>query len=461
MKFTPRPYQKHIIDHIISHPRCAVYAGMGMGKTSATLAALDFLSMVEEFRVLVLAPLRVASYTWPAEAAKWETGLTIAACTGTETQRKAALASKADIITCNYENIPWLVTQYRGRRWPFTVIVADESTRLKSFRPHGKTVRARALAEVAWDKVTRFIELTGTPSPNGLLDLWGQMWFLDKGERLGRSYTMFLQFYFRELRFGTSPWARKYILLPKADRKIRAKTEDLCISVRPEDYFSLEAPQEIIESVPLPARVQDMYDQIRHDMLVELDDGKSITAANAATLSGKLLQMCAGAVYVDDGGTGSKHSYIEYHDEKIQKLQSIISESGGESVLVIYQWRSDAERILKAIPEARLLGKDTRLIDEWNAGNVPVMLVHPASAGHGLNLQDGGRIMVVFSPWWDLEQYQQVIERIGPVRQFQSGHPRTVFIYHILAEGTIDEVVYRRRKDKKEIQDCLLEGLKK
>ena len=204
-----------------------------------------------------------------------------------------------------------------------------------------------------------------------------------------------------------------------------------------------------------------MYDQIRHDMLVELDDGKSITAANAATLSGKLLQLCAGAVYVDDGGTGSKHSYIEYHDEKIQKLQSIISESGGESVLVIYQWRSDAERIMKAIPEARLLGKDTRLIDEWNAGNVPVMLVHPASAGHGLNLQDGGRIMVVFSPWWDLEQYQQVIERIGPVRQFQSGHPRTVFIYHILAEGTIDEVVYRRRKDKKEIQDCLLEGLKK
>lgn len=461
MKFTPRPYQKHIIDHIISHPRCAVYAGMGMGKTSATLAALDFLSMIEEFRVLVLAPLRVASYTWPAEAAKWETGLTIASCTGTVTQRKEALASKADIITCNYENIPWLVTQYRGRRWPFTVIVADESTRLKSFRPHGKTVRARALAEVAWDKVTRFIELTGTPSPNGLLDLWGQMWFLDKGERLGKSYSLYTGTYFREIRVGSSPWARKYTPLRNADKAILKKTSDICLSVRPEDYFSLEAPVEVTVPVRLPTKACEMYDALRRDMLVKLEEeGDTITAANAATLSGKLLQLCAGAVYTDSTPYGSV-SYIEYHDEKIQALQSIIAESNGEPVLVIYQWRSDAERILKVIPEAKLLGKDTRLIDEWNAGKLPVMLVHPASAGHGLNLQDGGRIMVVFSPWWDLEQYQQVIERIGPVRQFQSGHPRTVFIYHILAEGTIDEVVYRRRKDKKEIQDCLLEGLKK
>lgn len=461
MEYTPRIYQKHIIDHIISHPRCAVYAGMGMGKTSATLFALDFLSMIEECRVLVLAPLRVASYTWPSEVAKWDLDLTIASCTGTVAQRKAALASKADIITCNYENIPWLVTQYRGRRWPFTVIVADESTRLKSFRPHGKTVRARALAEVAWDKVTRFIELTGTPSPNGLLDLWGQLWFLDKGERLGKSYSLYTGTYFREIRVGSSPWARKYTPLRNADKAILKKTSDICLSVRPEDYFSLEAPVEVTVPVRLPAKACEMYDALRRDMLVKLEDeGGTITAANAATLSGKLLQLCAGAVYKDSTPDGSV-SYIEYHDEKIQALQSVIAESNGEPVLVIYQWRSDAERICRAIPEARVLGRNTALIDEWNAGRVPVLLIHPASAGHGLNLQDGGRIMVVFSPWWDLEQYQQVIERIGPVRQYQSGHPRTVFIYHIIVEGTIDEAVMQRRKTKQEVQDCLLEGLKR
>ena len=460
MEFSPRPYQKHIIDHIISHPRCAIYAGMGMGKTSATLAALDMLSVLEDVRVLVLAPLRVASYTWPSEVAKWEMHLTVASCTGTATQRTSALASGADIITCNYENIPWLVSQFKGREWPFNVIVADESTKLKSFRSHGRTVRARALASVAWGTVTRFIELTGTPSPNGLIDLWGQLWFIDRGERLGRSFSLFIGSFFREIRIGSSPWARKYQPLKGADEAIRRKTEDVCMSVRPEDYFSLEAPVEITVPVRLPQKCLDMYNTLCSDMLIETDGGESITAANAATLSGKLLQLCAGAVYTDRAPDG-RVSYIEYHDEKIQALQSVIEEANGEPVLVIYQWRSDAERILKAIPEAKVLGKDTRLIDAWNAGRVPVMLVHPASAGHGLNLQDGGRIMAVFSPWWDLEQYQQVIERIGPVRQYQSGHPRTVFIYHIVAEGTIDEIVMRRRESKKDVQDCLLESLKR
>lgn len=456
MQYTPREYQKHIIDHILSHSRCAVYAGMGMGKTSATLYALDTLSLLAPIRALVIAPLRVASLTWPAEVRKWGLSLSVAVCCGSPEARRRAVNAHADITTINYENLPWLVN-YLGASWPFSIIVADESTRLKSFRTGGKSVRARALSSVAWRYVTRFIELTGTPAPNGLLDLWGPMWFLDKGERLGKSFRLFTEVYFRQRRCGSSPYAVRYEPLKGAAEAIRRKTQDICVAVRPEDYFSLEAPVEVRVPVHLPESAEELYDTLCTRMLADTGDGESITAANAATLSGKLLQICAGAVYTDEGDG----SFVEYHDEKIQALQSIISEANGEPVLVVYQWRSDAIRICRVIKEAVCLGKDLRVLDAWNAGKVPVLLVHPASAGHGLNLQDGGRILVIFSPWWDLEQYQQVIERIGPVRQYQSGHPRTVFIYHIVAEDTIDEDVIDRRQSKRKVQDYLLARLKK
>lgn len=456
-EFTPRPYQKLIIERIISQPRCAIFAGMGMGKTSSTLFAIEYLQTVEGMGpALVLAPLRVAASTWPQEAAKWTNlSLGVLPIVGDAKARQKAISTHSRVYSINYENIPWLIGALGGK-WPFEMIVADESTRLKSFRLGGKTVRARALAQVAF-RSKRFVELTGTPAPNGLLDLWGQTWFIDRGERLGRSMGMYTAHYFRPRKVGRSPFAVQWEPMEWAQEAIQEKLADIAISLDAADYFPIDKPICTQIPVELPPDARAKYDRFQKDLYVEIE-GAEIEAVNAAALSCKCLQAASGVFY--HGEEPCARPWVELHTAKIEALKSIIEEANGAPVLVAYHWKADAARITQAIPGAKLLDKNPDTIKRWNAGKIPVLLAHPASAGHGLNLQDGGNILVFFSLWWNLEYYQQIIERIGPTRQLQAGHPRPVFIYHIIAKDTLDETVLARMETKREVQDLLLERMK-
>ena len=448
--FVPRPYQRRIVDHVLEHPRCAVWAGMGLGKTSATLAALDTLRLLDDAPALVVAPLRVAQSTWPDEAAKWAefAHLEVVPVVGTAAQRAAALSRPAAIYTTNYEQLPWLVEHF-GERWPFRTVVADESTRLKSFRTRQGGARARALGAIAHEHVERFIELTGTPSPNGLQDLWGQLWFLDRGERLGRSFAAFAQRWFRQAYngFGLEPLAH-------AQAEIETRLRDLCLSLDARDWFDLREPIVNVLRVDLPTRARALYEQMEREMFLELA-GAEVEAFDAASRTIKCLQLANGAIYTDDAG-----AWAEVHDAKLAALESIVGEAAGAPVLVAYHFKSDLARLLRAFPRGRHLDQDPQTIRDWNAGRIPVLFAHPASAGHGLNLQDGGNILAVLGHWWDLEQYQQIVERIGPTRQAQAGHDRPVYIHQIVAADTIDELVVERRLTKRRVQDLLLAAVK-
>jgi SNF2 family DNA or RNA helicase len=455
--FTPREYQATIIEHIVDNPRCSVWAGMGMGKTVSTLTALDILEIVEPGPALVLAPLRVAATTWPDEVAKWDhlSNVKISAVVGDAAARRKALQTDATIFTINYENIPWLVEHF-GADWPFKKIVADESTRLKGFRLKQGGKRARELARVAHCKANRFINLTGTPSPNGLQDLWGQTWFLDKGARLGSSFTAFTNRWFQSIQVGSDRNATQVTPLPFAQTQIEDKVRDLCIALNAKDYFDIAEPIVNVIRVQLPPKARQLYKDMEKEMFLELECGAQIEAFNAASKTIKCLQLANGAIYTDD--TRTKHT--EVHNEKIKALESIVEEAAGMPVLVAYHFKHDLTRLRAAFPQGRELGADPNVIRDWNAGKVPILFAHPASAGHGLNLQDGGNILAFFGHWWDLEQFQQIIERIGPTRQAQAGYDRPVFIHYIVTAGTVDEVVMARRETKREVQDLLLEAMK-
>lgn len=455
--FAPRIYQKHIIDFILDNKRCGIWAGMGMGKTVSTLTALDALELVEPGPSLALAPLRVASGTWPEESDKWNhlSDLEISPVVGSAKERLAALKRDCNVFTINYENIPWLVEHY-GSKWPFTKVVSDESTRLKSFRTRQGGKRAHALARVAHTKVKRFIELTGTPSPNGLSDLWGQAWFLDGGARLGTSFEAFKKRWFQTILTGSDRFSAKLEPLPYAHQQITAALKDICISLDPKDYFDLHEPIQHVVEVELPAKAKDLYKKMEKEMYIELASG-AIEAFDAGSKTMKCLQLANGAIYTDDKRT----EWTETHDVKLQALESIVEEAAGMPVLVAYHFKSDLARLKKAFPKGRELDKNPQTIKDWNAGKIPVLFAHPASAAHGLNMQDGGNIIVFFAHWWDLEQFQQIIERIGPVRQLQAGHDRPVFIYYIVARGTIDTVVMERRETKKTVQELLIKEMKR
>lgn len=458
--FSPRKYQSKIIEHVLEHPRCMVWAGMGMGKTASALFALDVLKRCgheEAFPALVLAPLRVAASTWPDEVKKWRDDLTItlSAVIGTPKARASALKAKADVYATNYENLPWLRAQF-AEKWPFKTVIADEATKLKSFRLGSGGVRARALGRVAFHGVERFIGLTGTPAPNGLEDLWGQFWFVDQGERLGRTFSKFHNRWFYPIQVAADPHAVKWTAKRGAQGEIEKAVADVTISVDPADYFDIDKP--IFNRIPvkLPAKARRVYEELNREMCADLGADTSITAANAAALSVKCLQCAAGAVYTDDEGR-----FEVLHDEKLKALEDVVEEASGEPVLVAYYFKSDLVRLKAAFPKGRELGTDPKVLREWNAGKISLLFVHPASAGHGLNLQDGGRILVFFSVWWNLEQFQQVIERIGPVRQAQSGHPRPVFVHFIEAEDTLDGLVLKRLFGKASVQALLLEHAKR
>lgn len=441
------------MEWILDNPRDGVWAGMGMGKTVSTLTALDILELTEPGPALVLAPLRVASSTWPDEARKWDHLRNVELCpiVGNPQERRAALKKDASIYTMNYENLPWLIEQLDGR-WPFRKVVADESTKLKSFRLRQGGKRAQALGRIAHTKIDRFIELTGTPSPNGLQDLWGQAWFLDAGERLGRSFNSFKQRWFQAVPGGDGYTNIKP--LPFAQSQIEDRLRDLCMSLDARDYFDIDEPIVTVVPVELPARARALYRDMEREMFMQIGES-DVEAFNAASRTMKCLQLANGAAYTDDKG-----AWAEVHDMKLQALEEIIEEAAGMPVLVAYHFKSDLARLMRAFPQGRHLDKDPQTLRDWNAGKIPVLFAHPASAGHGLNLQDGGNILAFFGHWWNLEEYQQIVERIGPTRQAQAGHDRPVFIYHIVARDTVDELVMARRETKREVQDLLLEALK-
>lgn len=451
--FIPREYQHAIVDHILNVPRCAIWAGMGMGKSSGTLDALNELSLIEDpFPALITAPLRVANSVWPEEVEKWSTfnHLRVQPVTGTVAQRTNALKEKADIYSVNYENIPWLIETLDGK-WPYKTIGADESTKLAGFRSRQGTSRSRALATVAF-KSDRFIELTGTPAPNGLQKLWGQIFFLDQGERLGRTFTAFTQRWFRQGYDGFSLEP-----LAHADKEIHARLSDICLSLEAKDYFDLYEP--IINKiyVDLPIKARRLYVEMEKEMYIQIED-EGIEAFNAASRTNKCQQLANGAAYVGEDA----EKWVEVHDEKIQALESIIEEAAGMPVLVAYHFRSDLSRLRSAFPKGRVLDKSPQTLRDWNAGRIPLLFVHPASAGHGLNLQDGGNILVYFAIDWNLENHMQILERIGPTRQLQAGHDRPVFVHMILARDTVDdELILPRLEGKRTVQEVLMTAMKR
>ena len=438
-----RPYQTEMIQRIETLDRVGLFAPMGSGKTPTVLCAVA--KMFREYRftgpVLVLAPLRVARSTWPVEAAKWVPHLTVSVICGSPAQRIAAVEQPADIYTTNYENIEWLV-DHCGDHWPFTMIVADEWTRLKSFRTRQGGKRAGALAAVAV-KTPRFIGMTGSPAANGLMDLWGQVWFADFGARLGRSFYAFASRYFHKDFSGF-----RWVLNEGASEKIQAAIADICHTVNLAAYVDVREPvfNQITVDLPKAARVK--YDEIA---------GEEIDAKNAAVKSVKLLQMANGAVYTPDAAD----PFAVIHDEKLDALESLIEEQAGAPLMVAYYLKSDLARLVKRFPSARVMDTDPQTVTDFNAGRIPVLLVHPASAGHGLSLHESCNAMAFFGLGWSLEQYEQVIERIGPMRQLQAGYDRPVFVHHIVARDTVDEIVLARLRSKSSVQQILIDALRK
>jgi SNF2 family DNA or RNA helicase len=447
--FRPHPYQQDAMAHIYATRRCALWMPMGGGKTVTTLTALDHLSLLEDvFPVLVLAPLRVARSTWPEEVAKWPhlQHLRVSVISGTPKQRERALAKDADIYCTNYDNLVWL-RKALGDAWPFKTVVADEFTRLKSFRLRQGGSRARALGQVAHSHVSRFIGLTGTPAPNGVKDLWGQVWFLDQGERLGRTFSAFEQRWFRKGYDG-------YSLVPydHTQAEVEERLKDICLTVT-----GLDVDEPIVNPiyVDLPPMARKVYDAMEAEMFAVLND-EGVEAANAAVRTQKCLQLANGALYIDDAG-----NWEEAHAAKLDALESIIEEANGAPVLVAYNFKHDLQRLQARFRQGRVLDADPDTIKQWNAGKIPLLFAHPASAGHGLNLADGGNILAFFGVNWNLEEYLQIIERIGPLRQKQAGYDRPVFVYPILARNTVDDMVMERLATKKTVQEILLHAMRR
>lgn len=627
--FQPRPWQKPMLDHVLAHDRCALWAGMGLGKTAVTMTALDALYLGgESHPTLILGPLRVARKVWTDERNKWAhlSGLSVVPIIGSEEERLAALRYDAPIYTVNYDNIVWLIEHY-GDRWPFRTVVADESDYIKghriSFRTSSKgkeyiagqgAKRAGALARIAHSHITRFIELTGTPAPNGLADLWGQLWYLDRGQRLGRTFDAFKTRWFRPSDNGYGIEA-----LPHANDQIQRAIGDICLTIDGKDWFDLKAPlinnvyveltgparklykdmekemfaqigdrtaeafhaaartqkclqlclaegTEVltdrgwvaIEAVTSADRLWDGMQWVQHDGLVyngtrdviicagvrmtpehklltrsgwktaeeiqraeqnsgydwpsvRLPDGyqsgglggipyreqkgalasalrvwdrKGVNSAGTAKVydikdAGPLNRFtirapdgtvfishnCNGAIYVDPLADTDDHpkakEWRRVHDEKLDALESIAHETGGAPLLVCYEFKSDLARLLKAFPKGRAL-KTEDDENDFKKGKIPMLFLHPKSGGHGIDgFQYACNNIVFFGHNWSLGQYQQVVERIGPTRQMQAGFERPVWIHHIIARGTVDELVMERRETKREVQDILLAACKR
>lgn len=444
MNFSPHNYQSYAIDYIETHPIAAVLLDMGLGKTVISLTAIaDLLfDSFEAHRILVVAPLRVARDTWPAEISKWQhlKHLTYAVAVGTVKERKAALSAGADITIINRENLGWLIDS-SGYEFDYDMVIIDE---LSSFKNH-KSKRFQSLMKVR-PKVKRIIGLTGTPSSNGLMDLWAEFKLLDFGERLGRFITHYRNNYFiPDKRNGEIIYS--YKPMPYAEDAIYRKISDITISMKSTDH--LQMPELITSQyeVQLSEDEEQRYEELKADFILELPEGE-ITAANAASLTGKLSQLANGAIYDDEG------NIVEFHDRKLDALEDIIESANGKPLLVAYWFKHDLQRIKKRFDVREI--KTSKDIIDWNNGDIPVAVIHPASAGHGLNLQSGGSTLVWFGLTWSLELYQQTNARLW--RQGQSSG--TVVIEHIITKGTIDERILKALSLKEVSQNALIDAVK-
>jgi len=436
MKFTPRPYQQDIIDHVAGNTSAFVLAQMGAGKTSALLQSLK---QVKPNRVLIIAPLRVAKHTWPDEIKKWDNfaKYTYAVAVGTPKQRTAAVEGSARIVIINQENVTWLIDKMWSKL-NFDMVVIDESSAFKS----ASSKRFKALKKLRTKKpISRWVLMTATPTPNSLMEAWSQMFLLDGGKRLGTAF-----YNFRNRYFNSDYMGFKWELKPGAGKKIRDKIAELAVVV--ERYDGLPDRVDLTERVYLPPKVRNEYEQLSKDFLLELQDS-DITAVNAAVLVGKLQQLASGAVYRDD------KEYEIYHNAKLDALQSLVDQAEGENLLVAYSYRHEYERIKAIYPHAVSI-KDPDVIGRWNRGEIKMLLAHPASAAHGLNLQDGGRRIIWYSPTWSNEMKLQFDARLH--RQGQKDH---VYVHTICADSTIDDEIVKAVAGKKSAQDILLAAVKK
>jgi SNF2 family DNA or RNA helicase len=466
VKANDLPYQPLITDRILEQKRTNIWVPMGFGKTRAALKAVDTLQLVEDSPTLVLAPYRVANSTWPDESQRWDdtSHLTVTPILGTPEERKRALRADTALFSINDENIPWLVEQFAGRPWPFRTVIRDESTRFKGHRLKQGNKRSQAIGKLAHTQIDRWVNLTGTPSPNGLRDLWGQNWFVDQGRRLGRSFDAFSMRWFSTYQESKPTKDRRWTFkvpvtrpLDHAEREIHAILADVCMSLDPKDWFDLKEPVVREIRVDLPSKARQLYRDMEKKMFMELD-GIGVEAVNAAGKSIKCLQIASGFAFVDGEG-----DWRGIHDAKLDALESIIEEAAGASVLVGYWFKPSLERLRKAFPQGRVLDKDPQTIRDWNAGRIPLLFAHPQSCGHGLNMAEGGHIIAMYESWWDLESWLQILERIGPVRQAQlgPGKEQVVMIYPIIADRTIDEVVQERHRTKRSTQDLLMAYMKR
>ena len=447
MYFEPHPYQRHAIDRLIADDHVGLFLDMGLGKTVITLTAIRYLlDDCAIDRVLIIAPKKVAEATWQAEARKWDhlQTLKIETVMGTPRERRYALVNRADIYVINRDNVTWLCDYYshQDMPWPFDMVVVDESSSFKN--PASK--RFKSLKRRLF-RIDRMVILTGTPAPNGIEDLWAQIYLLDKGERLGPNITSYRTRY-----MDNNPWRHEWTPKPGAFEAVQAKIADLCVSMTAADYLTL--PDLIVDDIPvhLDDKASRVYRYMEKNMFLELA-GTEITALSAGALTGKLLQLCSGSVYDESGGAH------EVHDVKLEALTELIEQLHGESAILFYGFRHEIPRLLKALKalgDLRVRQLDSSEdADAWNRGEVDILLAHPASCAYGLNLQAGGHHIIWFTLTWSLELYQQANARL-----YRQGQQKPVIIHRLLVEKGMDETVARALSRKDKVQDAIIDALK-
>lgn len=453
MIFRPHDYQAFCIDYIKGHPISALFLDMGLGKTAITLTAVNdlMLNSFQVSKVLVIAPLRVARDTWPDEVEKWDhlKHMELSVIVGSLKERIAAVNHPALIYVINRETVKWLVEYYEknGKRWDFDMIVIDELSSFKNYQSQ----RFKYLRKVR-PFVKRWVGLTGTPSSNGLMDLWAEIGILDGGERLGRFIGRYREAYFKPGSMNPQTGiVFQYVPREGAEQQIYERISDITISMKALDYLDMPECIPTRHMVEMDEAEKDIYDTLKKDLLIPLEDG-DIDATNAAALNGKLLQMANGAVY-DENGKARR-----IHDRKLEALEDLIEAANGQSVLIAYWYKHDRERILEHLAKLKISARDMKTSEDiwdWNAGTIPVALIHPASAGHGLNIQKGGHILIWFGLTWSLELYQQTNARL-----WRQGQTQVVTIHHIITKDTVDEDVMEALEQKDMTQERLIRAVK-
>lgn len=455
----------------LEHPRCNWWAGTGTGKTSSGIELFDYARMFGEAnRMLVLSTKRVCRDVWPKEVRKWENfhHLSVAAAIGTAEQRLAALRANAHITTCNYDNLPWLIDTVGEDHWPWDMVIADESVKLKSLRidirsrkdgskymrKSGGGERAQRIARVAHKKVRRWINATGLASPNGLLDLWGQQWYVDGGTRLGRTFSAYQERWFNAVR-GSDGYQILYKPTPFAEEQIKAAIRDVTITIEAKDYFDL--PPTIYNKilVPLPPEAYARYREMEREMFTTIKDYE-IEAFASGGKTMKCRQLASGAAYTDDKG-----NWVEVHDAKLDALEDIITETA-EPLIVAYQFKSDLARLKARFKHGREFDDNPKTLADFCAGKIDLLFLHPASAAHGIDeMQNACRQICFFSQTWSLDEFVQALERIGATRQAQAGLYRDVYVHMLIGENTIEEDMVERLDSKASVEDSIKQAMKK